>query len=343
MNTLNTRMHRPHTTFRKALSALMFVLACVSQTSFSQDYEPPRTASGRPNLQGYWTNASLTQLQRGEGYSQLVIPPSEIEDFTRNNHQNVRQATDDGLVQGELLDGSDLGEGRGYNAFWVDPGTRYGIVKGEARTSWIVSPENGRIPFSEAGTQQRRAGYAQFSGNDGPEGRALGERCLIGFGSTGGPPMNNVLYNNMYQIVQTDDYVMILVEMVNDARIIPLSDTHRPAEHQRWLGDSIGYWEGDTLVVETINLHPQQAFRNAAPLSSKGKIIERFSRYSDEQILYTFEVSDPEYYTADWRGEMSLNASENKLYEYACHEGNYGLPGILGGARRADADALAAQ
>jgi len=245
------------------------------------------------------------------------------------------------LVQGELLDGSDLGKGRGYNAFWVDPGTRYGIVKGEARTSWIVEPEDGRIPFSDAGNDLRRVNRAKFSGNDGPEGRALGERCIIGFGSTGGPPMNNVLYNNMYQIVQTDDYVMILVEMVNDARIIPISDEHRPAEHKRWLGDSIGRWEGDTLVVETINLHPQQAPRNAAPLSSEGKIIERFSRYSDEQILYTFEVSDPIYYTQNWRGEMSLNASENRLYEYACHEGNYGLPGILAGARREDADAAA--
>jgi hypothetical protein len=322
-------------------SAALWIGLLLPASILAQDYEPPRTQSGKPDLQGYWSNASLTQLQRNANYENLVIPASEIEDFTRNNHQNVRQATDDGLVQGELLDGSDLGKGRGYNAFWVDPGTRYGIVKGEARTSWIVEPEDGRIPFSDAGNDLRRVNHAKFSGNDGPEGRALGERCIIGFGSTGGPPMNNVLYNNMYQIVQTDDYVMILVEMVNDARIIPISDEHRPAEHKRWLGDSIGRWEGDTLVVETINLHPQQAPRNAAPLSSEGKIIERFSRYSDEQILYTFEVSDPIYYTQNWRGEMSLNASENRLYEYACHEGNYGLPGILAGARREDADAAA--
>jgi hypothetical protein len=322
-------------------SAALWIGLLLPASILAQDYEPPRTQSGKPDLQGYWSNASLTQLQRNANYENLVIPASEIEDFTRNNHQNVRQATDDGLVQGELLDGSDLGKGRGYNAFWVDPGTRYGIVKGEARTSWIVEPEDGRIPFSDAGNDLRRVNRAKFSGNDGPEGRALGERCIIGFGSTGGPPMNNVLYNNMYQIVQTDDYVMILVEMVNDARIIPISDEHRPSEHKRWLGDSIGRWEGDTLVVETINLHPQQAPRNAAPLSSEGKIIERFSRYSDEQILYTFEVSDPIYYTQNWRGEMSLNASENRLYEYACHEGNYGLPGILAGARREDADAAA--
>ena len=225
-------------------SAALWIGLLLPASILAQDYEPPRTQSGKPDLQGYWSNASLTQLQRNANYENLVIPASEIEDFTRNNHQNVRQATDDGLVQGELLDGSDLGKGRGYNAFWVDPGTRYGIVKGEARTSWIVEPEDGRIPFSDAGNDLRRVNRAKFSGNDGPEGRALGERCIIGFGSTGGPPMNNVLYNNMYQIVQTDDYVMILVEMVNDARIIPISDEHRPAEHKRWLGDSIGRWEG---------------------------------------------------------------------------------------------------
>ena len=130
-----------------ALAALWIGLL-LPASILAQDYEPPRTQSGKPDLQGYWSNASLTQLQRNANYENLVIPASEIEDFTRNNHQNVRQATDDGLVQGELLDGSDLGKGRGYNAFWVDPGTRYGIVKGEARTSWIVEPEDGRIPFS---------------------------------------------------------------------------------------------------------------------------------------------------------------------------------------------------
>lgn len=309
-------------------------------TSLAQDYEPPRTASGKPDLQGYWTNASLTTMQRSSSYAEqgLVIPEAQLAELTRNHHQNVRQATDDGLVQGELLDGSDLGEGRGYNAFWVDPGTRFGRVRGEYRTSWITYPENGRIPFSEEGNQRRRAAYARFSSNDGPEGRSLGERCLIGFGSTGGPPMNNVLYNNLYQIVQTDDYLVIMVEMVHDARIIPIGGEHRPAALDQWLGDSVGHWEGDTLVVETVNLHPQQAPRNSAPLSEQGKIIERFSRYSDDQILYEFEVTDPLYYTQTWGGEMSFNATDTRPYEYACHEGNYGLIGILAGARRQEVD-----
>jgi len=315
------------------------VALTLSVTATAQNlYDPPRTASGKPDLQGYWTNASLTSMQRNSNFDQLVIPPDRVADVTASHPQNVRQATDDGLVQGQLLDGSDLGEGRGYNAFWVDPGSQYGTVRGETRSSWIVHPENGRIPFSEQGSQLRRQQFAGLNSNDGPEGRALGERCLIGFGSTGGPPMNNVLYNNMYQIVQTDDYVVILVEMVHDVRIIPINGEHRPDPLKPWLGDSIGWWEGDTLVVETINLHPQQSRENSAALSAQGKVTERFTRWSADQIVYEFEVTDPEYYTETWRGEMSFNATDTKLYEYACHEGNYGLIGILGGARRLEAD-----
>ncbi|MFM1897428.1 MAG: hypothetical protein RLZZ385_2502 [Pseudomonadota bacterium] len=323
-----------------------YVIPCIAvllpaTTLAAEPYEPPRTEYGRPDLQGYWTNASLTNLQRFGRYDGLVIPHDQIEAVTAANAQVVRAETDDGLVPGELLDGSDLAQGRGYNAFWVDPGTSYGLVKGEYRSSWIIDPPSGRIPFSEEGNRLRREHRAQFGSDDGPEGRSLGERCIIGFGSTGGPPMNNVLYNNLYQIVQTNDYVVILVEMVHDARIIPIGSKgapHRPAEHQPWLGDSIGWWEGDTLVVETVNLHWQQAPFNSAPLSAQGRIIEKFTRYSDEQILYEFEVEDPVYYTASWKGEMSLNHSDEMLYEYACHEGNYGLIGILAGARRQELD-----
>ena len=315
-------------------------MVSAQSSSPAGDYEPPRTEYGKPDLQGYWTNASLTSMQRPANYADvgLVIPPDRLQELTMNHHQNVRQATDDGLVQGELLDGSDLARGRGYNAFWVDPGERFGVVRGEARTSWITYPEDGRIPFTEAGQERRRMAYDRSRSNDGPEGRSLGERCLIGFGSTGGPPMNNVLYNNLYQIVQTEDYLMIVVEMVHDARIIPINGEHRPAELQQWLGDSVAHWEGDTLVVETVNMHPQQAARNAAPLSEQGRIIERFSRYSDDQILYEFEVTDPAYYSETWRGEMSFNSTDTRPYEYACHEGNYGLIGILAGARRQEAE-----
>lgn len=323
------------------LSKSVVIIFCgfiSSAVCAAENYDPPRTESGRPDFHGYWSNASLTNMQRPTQYGEkLVIQPDELAEVTANHPANVRQETDDGLVQGELLDGSDLSQGRGYNAFWVDPGSEFGRVKGQARTSWIVDPADGRIPFSEEGTRLRRQSFANSS-NDGPEGRSLGERCIIGFGSTGGPPMMNVLYNNVYQILQTDDYLVIVVEMAHDARIIPINGSHRPAALAPWLGDSIAWWEGDTLVVETVNLHPQQAARNSATLSEQGKVVEKFTRYSDDQIFYEFEVHDPVYYTTSWRGEMSFNLTGEQQYEYACHEGNYGLVGILAGARRQEVD-----
>jgi hypothetical protein len=325
-------------TFKKLITIAAITLS--SSAMAAENYEPARTASGKPDLQGFWTNASLTTMQRSSNYAELglTISLEQLGELTANHHQNVRQATDDNQVQGELPSGKDLGQGRGYNAFWVDPGSAFGYVKGEYRTSWITYPESGRIPYSEEGSRLRQENRAKFSGNDGPEGRALGERCIIGFGSTGGPPMNNVLYNNMYQIVQTDDYVMIMVEMAHDARIIPIDKDHRPDAWKPWLGDSVAHWDGDVLVVETRNLHPQQAPRNIAALSNEGVVVERFSRFSDEQVLYEFEVRDPIFYTEAWSGEMAFNATETQPYEYACHEGNYGLPGILAGARRLEMD-----
>jgi len=320
-----------------ALAALGLTTPLLAQAP--TDYEPPRTSEGRPDFQGTWSNASITTLQRNPRYDYLVIPDEELASVTAAHPQNVRQATDDNLQPGELLDGSDLQMGRGYNAFWIDPGQQFGLVRGEYRTSWIIDPPDGRVPYSEQGQELRRQYRAQWVNNDGPEGRSLGERCLIGFGNTGGPPMLNVLYNNNYRIVQTPDYLMIMVEMNQDARIIPIDGDHRPKEWQRWLGDSIGWWEGDTLVVETRHLHPQQAQSGSVNLSEEGVVTERFTRYSDDQILYEFTVEDPVYYTQAWHAEMSFNATDERIYEYACHEGNYGLPGILVGARREEADA----
>ena len=327
--------------FNRLIIIISFWLT--GQSVLSQGYEPPRTESGKPDLQGYWTNASITTMQRSRELADfgLTIPFDEVARLTSNNHQNVRQATDDNQVQGQLPDGTDLARGRGYNAFWVDPGTQFGNVRGEYRSSWITFPDDGRIPYSEQGNQQRRAAYEKFSGYGGPEGAPLAERCLIGFGSTSGPPMNSVLYNNMYQIVQTEDYLMILVEMVHDARVIPINGDHRPKAIEQWMGDSIAWWDGDTLVVETVNLHPQQKARMMASLSDQGRIIEKFTRYSDQQIFYEFEVIDPVFYTESWGGESSFNSTNTKLYEYACHEGNYGLQGILGGYRRQEMDAEA--
>ena len=312
---------------------LIAPLIAITLTCYS--YEPPRMPDGKPSLQGTWSNASITRLQRNSQHKNLIISDEELQSLTDAHPQVVRQRTDDNLNHADgLLDGSDLGRGRGYNAFWIDPGKEYGLVKGSRRSSWIIDPPNGRIPLKADRPRPDFSEGEERSIAAGPEARSLGERCIIGFGGTGGPPMLNTLYNNTYQIVQTPSYVMILVEMVHDARIIPIKgSSESDASVPRWLGNSIGWWEGDTLVVETTNWHPAQAARGPIYVSPTGKVTERFSRYSDQQVFYSFTVEDPNYYTQPWTGELSFNAIDGEVYEYSCHEGNIGLVGILQGAR----------
>jgi len=338
---------REHTMSIRLQHLILFCLSAIlASVGLAEGYQPPRTADGKPSLQGIWTNVSVTDLQRKEGVDKLVLSPAEAARIESEDFYNKRIAEDaEPNSEDEnqtLLDGSDLLSGGGYNAFWVDPGKHHGVVKGEIRSSWIIDPADGRIPFSKAGKEKvdaRRA--ARRFASDNPESRTLSDRCLIGFGGTGGPPMLNVLYNNNYHFVQTPDYLMILVEMVHDARIIPIGEkqdiAHRPRQLHRWLGDSIGWWEGDTLVVETVNWQPQQGRSGPVYMSEEGRIIERFTRYSDKEILYEFTVEDPQYYSQPWRGEMSFTATEGPVYEYACHEGNIALPGILQGARAQEA------
>ena len=300
-------------------------------------YVVPRLAFGQPDLSGVWTNSSNTTMTRPTKFKSLVMTDDEAAKARAENPSNIRQATDDNQsIDDGLLDGKDLAAGRGYNAFWIDPGNNYANVKGSWRTSWIVDPPSGQVPFSEEGRKlmaSMRGSRGRGTGYDNPEERGAGERCLVGFGGTGGPPMMNVLYNNNYRFVQTPDHVVIVVEMNQDARVIPLKGKHQPAAMNRWLGDSIGWWEGDTLVVETININPEGG--SQVRLTPNGKIIERFTRYNDHQVLYEFEVHDPALYSQVWKGEVGLNQSA-EMYEYACHEGNYGLEGILAGGRAAD-------
>jgi len=171
---------------------------------------------------------------------------------------------------------------------------------------------------------------------DNVNDRPLAERCLLGFGSTSGPPMLPVLYNNNYQIVQTPDHVMILVEMVHDARIVRMNGTHPSKEVRQWLGDSIGHWEGDTLVVDTTNFSDKVSFRGS---SENLHIIERFTRTDANTILYRVTIDDPTTFTKIWTLEYPFVATPGPIYEYACHEGNYAMTDILGGARKADTEA----
>ena len=301
-------------------------------------YVAPRLSFGQPDLQGVWSNASNTRLTRPATMKALVMTDEEEARARAANPSNIRQQTDDNQkTEDGLLDGKDLAAGRGYNAFWIDPGTSYANVKGTWRTSWIVDPPSGQVPFSDEGRKlltSIRGSRGRGSGYDNPEERGAGERCIVGFGGSGGPPMMNVLYNNNYQIIQSPDHVVIVVEMNHDARVIPLNAEHKPAALNKYLGDSIGWWEGDTLVVETININPEGG--GQAQVTPAGKIIERFTRYSATQVLYEFEVHDPALYSQVWKGEVGLNRVNDQVYEYACHEGNHGLLGILEGGRAAD-------
>lgn len=312
---------------------------------------------GRPELTGIWTNISLTKLTRPAGIDKLVLSKEEAqriadglpiaglprEDLTSDTYTNPEEGA-------PKAGGADFGL-RGYNAFWVDPGTQMAHVKGEYRSSYIVDPKNGRIP-ARPQPNRNRSGVSRYAtgigGNSDPEVMPLSERCLLGFGNTGGPGMLSVLYNNTYQFVQTDDYVMILVEMVHDARIIPTFASekearahHRPDVMKPWLGDSVGWYEDGALMVETINVNPLQTKASSVKISDSGRVIERFERYSDDEIFYRFTVEDDTLYTQPWTAELSFHATKGPVYEYACHEGNYAMEGILAGARAKERQASA--
>ncbi len=318
------------------LSGLGLMGAPVWGQTAEPGYAPPKTSWGAPDLQGYWTNTSLTGMERPERASGVTVDQREAALLARQHgltaagaQENVLSPVDEASAR-RLL--ADRNTSRGYNRFWMDPGASYAQVKGEYRTAWVVDPPDGLIPYRE--TQQPRVQNV-----DGPEVRPQSERCLMSFTRSAGPVMSNGLYNNTYQIVQTPDAVMILTEMIHDARIIPIGKAHGPAAIPKWGGDSVGWYEGDTLVVETVNPHPGQR----SYISATGKLTERFSRWSGDQVLYRFTVEDPALYTQAWSGEMALNVSAEPPYEYACHEGNYALPAILAGARQMERDGRARQ
>jgi hypothetical protein len=327
---------------------LGLAIAMISSPSFAQDAE-------RPDLSGLWTNASLTNLNRPQGVDKLVVTPEEAQMIVANTSVaglplSEVDAPDSSTGEAPPAGSFDFGL-RGYNDFWIDPGSNLALVKGEFRTSYVIDPENGRVPRLETPKVQIQrsfgARYVTGEGNaDGPEALPLAERCFIGFGNTAGPGMMGTLYNSTYQFVQTDDYFTILVEMNHDARIIPLYDSAeearantRPAELNQWFGDSRGWYEDGWLVVETVNINPQQIAESSVPITRDGVITERFMRYSDTEIVYQFTVDDDNLYSQPWTAELSYHATEGPMYEYACHEGNYAMPGILAGARRAEAEA----
>jgi len=325
--------------FRFAGCVAVLAVVLGAAPAFAQGaakYEPPRTLAGKPDMQGVWSSATATAMERPAGYP-LVISREQadaIEGGTLFNQRMKTQASYVDPKEGAPEKGKPLPPVGNYDVAYTDPGSRVISIGGELRSSWVVYPENGKIPALTAeGKRIQDATPRKIgSGYDNPEERGLGERCIL---MSGGPPFRSGLYNNNIQIVQTPEHVMMMVEMVHDVRIARFSDKHRKDGIDTWMGDAIATWDGDTLVLETTNIHPDQRSERTT-MSPAGKIIERFTRISDRQMLYQFEINDPSVYTSVWRGETALNRLDDSIFEYACHEGNYGLNNILSGGRQND-------
>jgi hypothetical protein len=329
----------------------------------------PRTPDGVPDLQGNWTNETQTPLERlgpqgatltDEQAAAIEQRAKTVEEFRAQDSDPNRPAPPKGgesrlAAPGqqsfvERISEAAGGAVGGYNGFWLDPGAKVVRIDGVARSSIITDPPNGRIPPLTDGGKARLAALNErakaFGEFDHPEVRPLSDRCLLSFGSNAGPPMlPNYFYNNNYTIVQSKDTVLILSEMVHDVRIIRIgAKEHAPAGVQPWLGDSIGRWEGDTLIVETTNIHPTQlrqssilwAYRGASP---DLKVTERFTRTGPDTVNYKFTMEDPASFTAPFSGELPFTKIDEMIYEYACHEANYAMEGILSGERAREREA----
>ncbi len=300
-----------------------------------KNWTAPRTPDGHPDLQGVWTNATITRMERLPQFNgKLNLTDEEAAKFEKSDQEAAQEKPGQETINlgGQVFSGTNAG----YNVLFIDRGSELARVDGVKRSSLIVDPEDGKVPATVQGQGRGRGGRGGGGGQyDSVKNRPVSERCLVGFGSTSGPPMMPVLYNNNYEIVQTPDAVMILVEMVHDVRVIRMSGTHLPSTVRQWLGDSIGHWEGDTLVVDTTNFTNKTRFRGS---SENLHVIERFRRADANTILYRVTVDDPTVFTKQWTMEYPFTATEGPVYEYACHEGNYAMTDILGGARKTEAE-----
>lgn len=308
----------------------------------------------RPDLSGTYDIATLTPLTRPAKFGErLALTVEEAKAIERqeaaifaatNRKSDPNRSAPPAGGDGSAGPAGNVG---GYNSFWVDRGTGAFQIDGKYRTSIITNPVNGQLPPMTPEAIKKGRERAKYNRpNDGvafwikegltpgpyddPELRPLAERCLLAFGTSSGPPMLPVMYNNLKRIVQTNDTVMILNEMVHDARIIRINGKHEPPEIRRWMGDSIGKWEGATLVVDTTNFNDTPALFNA---TRDLHVVERFSRIDAKTLRYQFTVEDPNVWTKPWSGEILWPATDQRVFEYACHEGNYSFEGILKGAR----------
>jgi hypothetical protein len=330
----------------------------------------PRMPDGHPDLQGTYDVATMTPVERFPGMKNLVMTPEEAaaaEKYEAQRHQQLEApvSAERGAPPAggdkmkpksyqEFLEAAGAGDTGGYNSFWLSEGKSFITVDGQKRSSLVIDPAEGRIPTMNAEARARQARLRALTAApdaaenaaagppgafDGPEARPLAERCLLGFLSTAGPPsLPNYFYNNLKQIVQTPTNILIVNEMVHDARVVRMGAQHLPPTVRKWMGDSVGHWEGDTLVIDTTNFTDKTQFQGS---SDQLHVVERIKRTGPQTLLYRFTVEDPQTWDRAWTGEYPWNGTDEHIYEYACHEGNYAMSNMLRGARAAEREAAA--
>ena len=310
---------------RRHVPALVGIVMVAGTLVVAQ--QPPPTASGHPDLQGTWNFSTITPLERpAEFAGKEFLTDAEAAAYEKRTVQRNNRDTRESSADADVASA--------YNEFWWDRGVHAARVNGRVRTSLIVDPPDGKIPALTADAQRRAAARADARREhpaDGPEDRSLGERCLL---FNAGPPMLSGPYNNFVQILQSSDYVVILNEMIHDSRIVPLDGRpHLPQGIRRLLGDSRGRWDGNTLVVETTNFSDKTNVRGSG---EHLRLTERFTRADAKTLLYEFTVDDPGSFVRPWTAVLPMSKTDDQIYEYACHEGNYAMTGILRGARASD-------
>lgn len=288
-------------------------IAFAQSKTQAKQWTPPRTTDGQPDLQGVWTNATITPFERpAQLAGKAFLTEQEAAEIEK---QSAQTKVDRPPGAG------DVGN---YNQVWFDSGTK---VVGTRQTSLVVDPPDGKVPLKPAAEAKRDYDLAHLS--DSYEYMSVWDRCI-----TRGVPgrMFPAGYNNAYQILQSPGYVVIMSEMIHDARVIPLDGrAHAPADVRAWDGDSRGHWDGDTLIIETTNFSDKAPFQNVA--SRNMKLTERFRRMDADTLVYQFTVDDPATWTKPWTVEIPITKTVGPIFEYACHEGNYGMLGALAGAR----------
>jgi len=325
------------------MRSLLLMSVCAAVVSGVTLLEPvvfgqamPRTEWGQPDLRGIWDFRTITPLQRSEEFGDKAFLTEEeaasLEQAVIDRNVRLASRAAERTAAADQVDRRDDGSPGFYNNFWLDGGTRTVDTR---RTSLIVDPANGRLPELSESAQRRveaRRAYRRDHPSDSWLDRSTSDRCLLGFNA--GPPISPSGYNQNLQLFQTPDHVVLLTEMVHTTRVVPL-DGRPPLDQniRQWSGDSRGHWEGDTLVVETSNFKDERRWRNTTGIL---KLVERFTRVDSETLVYEYTVTEPETWVSDWTASIPMRRTDVPMYEYACHEGNYSMAGILAGQREAE-------